>query len=68
VLDTPLETPVDATMIPDMVVTLSDRHTSLSGTLHTSAPRAGSDYFIVVYPVDRSLQHAPLRIGGLSHL
>jgi hypothetical protein len=40
---------------PAMVLTFSDRHTALSGTLQTPAGQPAPAYFIVVYPSDRNL-------------
>jgi len=53
-LDVPLV--ISATgNLPAMVLTFSDRHTALSGTLQTPAGQPAPAYFIVVYPADRTL-------------
>jgi hypothetical protein len=60
VLDTPLEVAPGSTL-PPAVLTFSDRHTALSGTLRTGAAQVAPSYFIVVFPADRSLWRAPSR-------
>jgi hypothetical protein len=52
-LDLPLA--VDpSTPLADAVLTFSDRHATLSGTLEVPAGRAASEFHIVVFPEDRS--------------
>jgi hypothetical protein len=47
----------------DVVVTLTDRRTELSGRLETSSGAPATDYFIVVLPADRALWDAgPRRV------
>jgi uncharacterized protein (DUF2141 family) len=41
--------------VRDVVVTLSDAHTELTGTLQQTADTNASDHFIVVVPADRAL-------------
>lgn len=38
-----------------VIVTLSDRHSELSGTLSTAAGKAATDYFVIVCPSDPKL-------------
>jgi hypothetical protein len=60
VLDSPLEVAPGSTL-PLAVLTVSDRHTALSGTLQTGAAQTAPSYFIVVFPADRSLWRTPSR-------
>jgi len=54
VLDTPL--PIEATTpLSGAVLTFSDRHTQLSGNVEVPAGRGASDYFIVVFPDDKTM-------------
>jgi hypothetical protein len=55
VLDTPFEVREDATVLPPSLLTLTDRHASLSGTIQTSAASGPSTYFIIIFPKDRAL-------------
>jgi hypothetical protein len=53
VLDAPLEIkPTDS--VKDLVVTFTDRPTQLTGVLQDTTGRPASDYFIVVFPSDKS--------------
>jgi hypothetical protein len=53
-LDVPLQ--VDgSTTLAGAVLTFSDRHTMLSGSLEVPAGRAAGDYHIVVFPADRAM-------------
>jgi hypothetical protein len=52
VLDAPLE--VGLTPVSGAVLTFSDRHTVLSGQLEVPAARVAAEYFIVVFPADRT--------------
>jgi hypothetical protein len=54
-LDRPLELGADAFDVDDIVLTFSDRHSMLSGTLSTSEGLAATDYFVVVVTTDRTL-------------
>ncbi len=54
-LDVPLRVDPRDVSLPEVLVTLSDRHTSLSGTLQMLSAPAASAYSIVVFPADRSL-------------
>ena len=45
----------------DVVVTLTDRRTELSGRLETASGAPATDYFVVVLPSDRSLWDAGAR-------
>lgn len=47
--------------VSDVILTMSDRPTTLQGTLQDTAGRAASEYFIVVYARDRALQTPPTR-------
>jgi hypothetical protein len=47
--------------ISDAVVTLSDRHTELAGTLQTPAGQPANDFFIIAFPTDRALWTGALR-------
>ena len=40
--------------IKDLVVTLTDRPTQLSGVLQDTSGRPASDYFIIVFPSDKT--------------
>jgi Carboxypeptidase regulatory-like domain len=53
VLDVTLE--FAQTDIADAVLTFTDRHSELSGTLQTASGGAAPDYAVVVFPVDRML-------------
>ena len=44
-----------------MVVTLSDRHTAIAGSLSGTTGHAAPDYFMVAFPTDRALWRAPSR-------
>ncbi len=57
VLDTTLDVSPDTSAPTDIVITASDRHTSLSGTIQTPASQSApaSAYFIVAFPGDRSM-------------
>jgi uncharacterized protein (DUF2141 family) len=52
-LDFPLE--VDGGALPDVVLTFSDRRSELTGTLQTSSGGPAPGYFVVAFPVDRTL-------------
>jgi hypothetical protein len=54
VLDIPIQIE-PSTALSGAVLTFSDRHTQLSGTLEVPAGRSASEYFIVVFPEDRSM-------------
>jgi hypothetical protein len=47
--------------IADAVLTMSDRSTTIQGTLQDTSGRPAADYFIVVYARDRVLQTPPSR-------
>ncbi len=53
VLDAPLEVQA-AGGIKDLVVTLTDRPTQLAGVLQDTSGRPASDYFIIVFPNDKT--------------
>jgi hypothetical protein len=55
VLDAPFDVPADSTALPPAVITFTDRHTSLSGTIQTPAAQTPSLYSIVVFAADRAL-------------
>jgi hypothetical protein len=61
VLDTPLEFGRTGD-VSGAVVTLTDKHSELSGSLQTPTGSAATDYFIVVFPADRALWAATRRI------
>jgi hypothetical protein len=45
----------------NVVLTLSDRHTELSGTLQAATGVPAPEFFVVAFPVDRTLRSAALR-------
>jgi uncharacterized protein (DUF2141 family) len=53
VLDYPFE--IGAANISGAVLTFTDRHTQLSGTLTTASSAVAPGYFIAVFPTDRTL-------------
>jgi len=53
VLDYPFE--IGAANVSGVVLTFTDRHTQLSGTLTTATGAVAPAYFIAVYPADRAL-------------
>jgi hypothetical protein len=53
-LDSPLEI-APGVNFSDVVVTLSDRRTELSGTLQTPAGLPAPEYYVVVFPAERAL-------------
>jgi hypothetical protein len=59
-LDYGLEIEPGVLRVPEMTITMSDRRTSVVGTV-SSAVRPPSTYFIVVFPADRMLWHHPSR-------
>jgi uncharacterized protein (DUF2141 family) len=59
-LDAPFEVKLGADL-RDVVVTLSDKRTELSGTLQTATGQAAPSYFIIVFPADSSLRMARSR-------
>lgn len=67
-LDEPIELkPGEA--ISDVVVTLTDRATEITGTLFDQLGRPAPEYAVVVYPVDPALRaSAPRRSTGLVRL
>jgi hypothetical protein len=54
-LDLPIEVGPAMSSLPELVLTFSDRHTLLSGTIHPAVPAAGRVYGVVAFPQDRSL-------------
>ena len=51
-----LDTGLDVTRhVADLIVTFSDRHSELTGTLQTPAGTPATDYFVVVFTTDRAL-------------
>lgn len=64
-----LDAPIDMKAlgnVTDVVATLSDRHTELSGVLRTADGQADPDDVVVVFPVDRALwQPASRRIRAV---
>jgi hypothetical protein len=55
VLDSGLDV-VLGTDISDAVLTMTDRHTELSGTLQTAAGLPATEYFVIVMPADPALR------------
>jgi len=51
---------VDANGLSDLVLTMSDRHSSVGGTL-TTGEGAATDYFLVAFTADKTLWRAPSR-------
>jgi hypothetical protein len=47
----------DRGSIGDVKVTVTDQRTELAGTLSSASGQAASDYFIVIFPADRTLWH-----------
>jgi hypothetical protein len=60
-LDEPLEVTSGSGDIGGVVLTFTDRHTQLSGTLQTTAGTPATEYFIVIFTADRSLWRAGQR-------
>jgi hypothetical protein len=60
VLDSALDVRLGAD-VTGAVLTLTDRRTTLSGTLHTSSGLPAPEYFIVVFPADPALRLAGSR-------
>jgi protocatechuate 3,4-dioxygenase beta subunit len=54
VLDSPLEIPPTAGDISGAVVTFTDRHTALTGTLQTAAGTPATDYVVILFSTDRA--------------
>jgi uncharacterized protein (DUF2141 family) len=54
VLDHPLEVDPAITEITGVVLTFSDRHSELTGTLTTAAGQPASEFVVVVFSADRS--------------
>jgi hypothetical protein len=54
VLDTFLELNTSSGNLNDAVLTLSDRHTDLSGTLQTPTGQPASDCFVIAFSTDRA--------------
>ncbi len=59
-LDTGFEA-TPGTDISGVVLTLTDRHTELAGTLQTSAGLPAPEYFVIVFPADETLRVANSR-------
>jgi hypothetical protein len=67
-LDEPIELKAGET-VSDVVVTLTDRATEITGTLFDQLGRPAPEYAVVVYPVDPALRaSAPRRSSGLVRL
>jgi len=47
--------------ISDVVLTFSDKHTEISGSLQTAAGRPASDYSVVVFPASSALWGVAVR-------
>jgi hypothetical protein len=62
VLDLPFTVAPDASVIPSAVITLTDRHTSLAGSIRSGPARPASDYVIVLFPADSELRRAARRV------
>jgi hypothetical protein len=55
-----LDGPVDVTLgapLPEVIVTLSDRRTELSGRLESPQGAPAPEYFVIAFPADRTLWH-----------
>jgi hypothetical protein len=53
-LDDPLEVSAATSALPDaVVVTFSDRHPELTGTLQSAAGQPASEFFVIVFPTER---------------
>jgi hypothetical protein len=59
-LDFPLEV-AGGGELPEVVLTLSDQRSELTGTLQTSSGAPAPDYYVVSFPVDRNLWISPSR-------
>ena len=53
ILDAPLEVDGSATDTIEALVTFTDRHSELHGTLSTASGQPASEFTVVVYPVDQ---------------
>jgi uncharacterized protein (DUF2141 family) len=60
VLDSKLDISL-GTDLSDAVLTLTDRHSELSGTLQSSAGFPAPEYFVIVFPVDAALRATSAR-------
>jgi hypothetical protein len=60
-LDEPLIVGRDDETLPPVVLTYSDRHTRVTGTLQTPAGAPATDYFIVVFTTERRFWQAGSR-------
>ncbi|HUF47784.1 MAG TPA: carboxypeptidase-like regulatory domain-containing protein [Vicinamibacterales bacterium] len=58
-LDALLE--VDQADLADVVLTFTDRRTELAGTLQSATGLPAPEYFVVVFPADRTMWHAGSR-------
>jgi hypothetical protein len=61
VLDHPLALGAGGGDLTGAIVTLSDRHSELSGALQTPSGDPANEYFVVVFPSDRALWRAGAR-------
>ena len=64
-LDVPVTVAPDANGMPPARITLTDRHTSISGTVQVAPGHSAADYFIVVFPADPALRQAGRRVKTL---
>jgi uncharacterized protein (DUF2141 family) len=53
-MDYPLEFDGSSSDLAGLVVTFSDRHSGVEGTLTTASGQPASEFVVIVYPVDRS--------------
>jgi len=54
-LDGPIEFSSVGSEYQNVVLTFSDRHTELNGALETPASQPATEYYLIVFPVDRTL-------------
>jgi hypothetical protein len=52
-LDDPIEVSESSTALPEVVVTFTDRHSELAGSLQTAAGQPASEFFVIVFPTER---------------
>jgi uncharacterized protein (DUF2141 family) len=53
-MDLPLEVDGSSSDLAGLVVTFSDRHSGVEGTLTTASGQPASEFVVIAYPVDRS--------------
>jgi uncharacterized protein (DUF2141 family) len=61
-LDYPLDFGAAGADVSEVVLTFSDKHSELSGTLRSASGQAAADYSVIVFPADRALWRADRRL------